>query len=153
MNDAKKLTLDEIKNLPKGSVIWREEFAEDDDCGFVYYQLEPMLICVPGEDGVLAWANDSSYLFLSIGEDLLSRRSFWNKEPEPDMIEGVPESEYDKFIEETPLDDFRFQRKHLLSVITRMGFTVSRFCDEMDLDQSSFIKFLQDESREVILRK
>lgn len=145
MNNARKLTLEEIKNLPKASVIWREQFTEDEESGFVFYQLEPMLVCVPGECGVLAWANKYSFLDLTIDEDLLSGRSFWDKEPDQDMIQGVPESDFDRFINASPLDDFTFPQKQLLSTITRAGFSVPRFCQETGIDESALIQNLQSE--------
>ena len=41
MNNAKMLTLEEIKNLPKASVIWRQEFYLDSDYDIEYSGLCP----------------------------------------------------------------------------------------------------------------
>lgn len=68
----KRLTLEEISNLPKGSVIWREEQDE----------IEPMLVCVAGKNGIVAWADHNSELILDINADLITdTRFFWDQEP------------------------------------------------------------------------
>lgn len=101
MNNAKKLTVQDIINLPKASVIWKEEHHFDENYNIGYYELFPMLVCVPGENGVLAWACKSYYCHLFINENLIDENtSFWDCEPDPDMISNdISETEYDKFLE------------------------------------------------------
>lgn len=101
MNNAKMLTLEEIKNLPKASVIWRQEFYLDSDYDIEWFQLEPMLVCIPGEDGVLSWANSYSFLHLDIDDNLINNnRIFWDMEPDSDMTErGMSESKFNEYLE------------------------------------------------------
>ena len=125
----KNLTLQEIIALPKASVIWREEHTSDDISGHEFYEVEPMLVCVAGEGGVLAFANKDSFLDLDIDENLITDyRRFWDEEPDESMItEGVPVEDYNTFCERFNI--LTFARPGLLSAITKKCYTVEQFCE------------------------
>ena len=123
----KRLTLNEIISLPKASVIWREEHDCDEESGFNFYELEPMLVCVAGEGGVLAYANKDSFVDLDINDKLITeQRMFWDEKPGAELITGgLPIEYYD--------EQFHIQRvalKGLLSEITKAGYTLEHFSQE-----------------------
>lgn len=126
----KRLTLDEIMSLPKASVIWREEHTYDEEEGFNFYEIEPMLISVPGRDGVLCYASKENFLFLNIDEDLINpQRNFWDSEPAEGMIKtGLPMKEFDSFHEHYKIH--RIVSKDILSTITCAGYTLDQFCQK-----------------------
>ena len=126
----KRLTLNEIISLPKASVIWREEHTYDDESGYNWYEAEPMLVCVAGEGGVLAYANKDSVLDLDINESLITdERMFWDEEPGAELITGgLPIALYDTFEERSGIR--RVALKGLLSEITKAGYTFDHFSQE-----------------------
>ena len=91
----KRLSLENIESLPKASVIWREEhiITSGGNSGVEYFQLQPMMIGVPGKKGVLCYADLDGYIILDIDENLITdTRFFWDAEPDPDVItSGIPE--------------------------------------------------------------
>ncbi len=148
MNNPRKLSLDEIISLPKASVIWREEhFCPGGNQGLDFYQLEPMLVCVPGKNGVLAWANTETFQELRINRSLINeRRSFWNAEPDPIFItSGIPESDYDQFINNFEGDiPHEIDDSRLLYEITHRGFTVGLFSQATGIKLERLINILLD---------
>ena len=126
----KRLSLSEIISLPKASVIWREEHTYDDESGYNFYEAEPMLVCVAGEGGVLAYANKESVLYLDIdGELITDSRKFWDAEPGAELITGgLPVKYFDTFNERNGIR--RVALKGLLSEITKAGYTLDHFSQE-----------------------
>lgn len=126
----KRLSLSEIISLPKASVIWREEHTHDDESGYNFYEVEPMLLCVAGEGGVLVYANKDSVLDLDIDENLITdERKFWDEEPGRELIEGgLPVKYFDSFNERYNIR--RVALKGLLSEITKTGYTLDHFSQE-----------------------
>ena len=120
----KKLTLAEIESLPKASVIWREQHATGGEkTGIDHYLIEPMLICVSGKGGVLAWADKHSCAYYDIDESLINdHRIFWSAEPETDMISaGVPDSYYDQLVLDYKDDFEKLEESRLIYEITHRG--------------------------------
>ena len=94
---ARKLTLDEIKALPKASVIWMENQYITDE-GIIWYSLDPMMVCVPGENGCLIGGDKHSHFDLDIDDHLLDDSTMWNMEPAKNQLVGISAAEYDAMI-------------------------------------------------------
>ena len=106
-NEARILTLDEIKKLPPATVIYRMyigtitkeeidvmEFPAE-NLGVSYAFICPAMICESGEDGYLV-GGDSSGSFDSYYADNLDGDQYWNSMPTIDQIHqyGITEEEY-----------------------------------------------------------
>ena len=126
----KRLSLSEIISLPKASVIWIEEHNYDDESGYNYFEIEPMMIGAAGQGGTLCFANQDTYLFLDIDENLITdERWFWDEEPGSELItEDLPVEYFNSFEERFNIR--RVAVKGLLSVITKSGYTLDRFSQE-----------------------
>lgn len=123
----KQLSLSEIISLPKASVIWREEHNYDDESGYNYFEIEPMMIGAAGQGGTLCFANQDTFLFLDIDESLITdERKFWDEEPGSELItEDLPVEYFNNF--EERFNVRRVAVKGLLSAITKAGYTLDRF--------------------------
>ena len=98
MNAAKKMTLDEIKALPKASIVWLEVQYESDD-GIKFYSLDPVMVCVPGEDGCLIGGDKHCFINRDIDDQLLDdATTIWSMEPDREQLEGMSAAEYDALI-------------------------------------------------------
>ena len=91
---AKKMTLDEIKTLPRGSVMWAE-FNDRTDEGIVWYSLDPVVVCEPGENGCLIGGNKDSFIDRNIDNHLLDDLTIWSSEPEKEQLSGITQKVYD----------------------------------------------------------
>lgn len=133
-NIAKKLSLEEIEALPKASVIWRGYVFNSDE-GIVWHSIEPLLVCVPGKDGVLMGGDKNSYVDLVINEHLFDdpTDTYWNQEPTDSQLPGITREEYDAFTEEN-----RIVFTGLASAITSKGMTFKGFCKQNGMNYNSF---------------
>jgi hypothetical protein len=140
-NTAKKLTLEEIKALPRASVIWLVTYNCSDD-GVVWHEVDPSLICVAGEGGVICGAdNDSTWDFV-INDDLFERPykfEFWNYEPNREQLPGITGDEYNGL---PNANDDLIMLPELAAKITYKGFTFDRFCEQTGLNSKRFWKAL-----------
>lgn len=152
----KRLSLSEIISLPKASVIWREEHTYDDESGYNYFEIEPMMIGAAGQGGTLCFANQDTFLFLDIDESLITdERKFWDEEPGSELITGgLPVEYYNSFDERYNIR--RVALKGLLSEITKTGYTLDHFSQEtaISLDDLRSVligeKELLPEEKEII---
>ena len=95
MNAAKKLSLEEIKALPKASVVWMQIQYESDD-GIKWYSLDPVMVCVPGENGFLIGGDMDCTIGRNIDDQLLDKdTTIWNMEPDKSQMVGMTAAEYD----------------------------------------------------------
>lgn len=95
---AKKLTLDEIKELPKASVVWMAINWTDED-GIVFHTVDPVMVWRKNKESRLIGSFDNeSYIDRSIDDNLLSDPdlSIWDHEPAEEQLEGISEEEYNR---------------------------------------------------------
>lgn len=106
-NEARILSLDEIKELPPATVIYRMSIGTIDkkeiegmefpaDClGVSYAFITPAMICESGEDGYLV-GGDSGGWFSSYYSDNLEGNQYWDSRPTIEQIHqyGITEEEY-----------------------------------------------------------
>lgn len=104
MEKARKLKKEEIAQLQRGEVVWKETHTEF-DCGKYGqvngYMIYPMLVSVPGKNGILGYIDNDSELIIKIN-NILENDYFWNKNPEPEqLVSGIPLGEaleiFDKY--------------------------------------------------------
>lgn len=133
---AKKLTLDEIKALPKASVIWMEVNDKTDN-GIVWYSLDPVMIRVPGENGYLIGGNKDSIIDLAIDSHLLDNISIWNHEPNREQLIGITQEEYDSISNEESI-----VFSGLSAAITSRRYTFKSFCELAGLNYTDFMDAL-----------
>ena len=145
----KRLSLEEIMNLPKASVIWCEMHDQDHESNCDFYDVFPMLICVPGRDGVLSWADRDSQIALDIDEKLITEdRFFWDSEPAADQIStGIPLQELNRFFEENDVREI--QNKRFLHLITSYGFSVPSFSKASGISQARIKGILKGKAADV----
>ena len=133
---AKKLTLDEIKALPKASIIWMEVNDKTDN-GIVWYSLDPVMIRVPGENGYLIGGNKDSIIDLAIDSHLLDNISIWNHEPNREQLTGITQEEYDSITDEESI-----VLSGLSAAITSRRYTFKSFCELAGLNYADFMDAL-----------
>lgn len=137
MTIARKLTLDEIKELPKATVLWIE-FVDETDEGIIWHSVDPVLVCAPGPGGALIGGNKDSFIDLNIDDDLLKNgRVFWDREPNREQLTGINQDEYD-----TLTGEGKIIYPALARAITGQGMTFDRFCDSTGLNYGKFWKAL-----------
>ena len=93
MEKARKLTKNEIIELQRGDVVWRESHSVF-NCGKYgqvdSYNIYPMLVSIPGENGLLGYIDDETEVTIKLNS-IPEEDCFWSEEPEPEQIEkGVP---------------------------------------------------------------
>ncbi len=93
MDSARKLTKEEIIKLKRGEVVWRESHSLI-DCGkygqIDSYSIYPMLVSMPGENGLLGYIDKDTEAVIEIN-NISKSDYFWNEEPEPGQIKkGMP---------------------------------------------------------------
>ena len=147
----KRLSLENIESLPKASVIWREEhiITSGGNSGVEYFQLQPMMIGVPGKKGVLCYADLDGYIILDIDENLITdTRFFWDAEPDPAVItSGIPEEEYNNLWDssEYGYDDLqKMEDSRIVYAITKRGFTLDMFSQASGISKARLIMILRD---------
>lgn len=97
--NARILTLEEIKSLSKASVIWRVSHQEDDDYHIHFHTVNPALIAVPGENGLIVGGDVGSLFCHDINDELINDGIlFWSAEPAEEQLTdyGIPEAEFNK---------------------------------------------------------
>lgn len=93
MEKARILKKEEIAQLQRGEVVWTESHTEF-DCGKYGqvdgYVIYPMLVSVPGKNGILGYIDNESELVIKI-YDIRENDYFWNKKPDPEqLVSGIP---------------------------------------------------------------
>ena len=144
MNNAKRMTLQEIEAMPKASVIWFELHSLDDSDTFAeYYNIYPAMIAAPGENGVICWGSSDEYGVLEINNELINNdRLFWDHEPDKDMIfRGIPADIYNN-MHIYPESE---TAKRLMTAITSRGYEINRFYSLSGVDESEFMQIIQGE--------
>lgn len=122
MNAAKKLTLDEIKALPRTSVIWYSYEIITDE-GIMFHYTAPVMVCVPHENGCLIGGDESSIFDRDIDDHLMDDDiSFWDAEPDRGQLSGITQKEYDDL---TDVNSIVFPK--LATAITSKGYTFESF--------------------------
>ena len=129
---AKKLTLNEIKALSRGTVLWAE-FDDLTDEGIVWYALDPVVICQEGENGCLIGGNKDSIIDRDINDDLLENLSLWTSEPNKEQLAGITEQEYNDLT-----DEGKIVFPELAAAITSRRYTFEAFCTSAGLDYPKF---------------
>ena len=134
-NTAKKLTLEEIIALPRGSVVWGS-FENITNEGIVWYEADPMMVSVPGENGLLIGSDtinvferniDDTLFYDPVVEAIDSDSEFiiWDHEPTKGQLHGISCTEYNAMP-----DDFELiQFTRLAYAITYRGFTFEQISD------------------------
>lgn len=132
---ARKLTLEEIEALPKGSVIWMSWYTGDE--AVVWHDIVPVMVAVPGKDGLLIGGNRESSCDLDIDSDLFDRpyHEYWDSEPDDSQIPGITEEEYNATPDEC--EDIVFTK--LTAEITARGITFDRFCKHIGMSKKRFM--------------
>lgn len=129
---AKKLTLDEIKALPRGSVMWAE-FNDRTDEGIVWYSLDPVMVCAPGENGCLIGGDKDSFIDRNIDDHLLDDFTIWSSEPVKEQLSGITAKEY---------NDLEGEEKivfpELAAAITSRRYTFMSFCEAVNFNYQKF---------------
>ena len=93
MEKARMLKKEEISQLQRGKVVWRESHTAL-DCGKYgkvdSYNIYPMLVSVPGENGILGYIDNETEVAIEIG-DISGEDCFWSKEPDLEQLKnGMP---------------------------------------------------------------
>ncbi len=144
MNDAKRLTLEEIEALPIGSVVWYEQHVRDDDEQYAeFYSLYPALVAEPGKNGTICWAGGGQFDIMTIDNTLINEdRFFWNAKPDRDMItRGIPDEAYNNLMIYPKTE----VGKRLMLAITYRGYEIGPFCQLCGLDESTLTKIITGE--------
>lgn len=129
---AKKLTLDELKRLPRGSAVWAE-FLDKSEEGIVWYILDPVVVCEPGENGSIIGGNRDAIIARYIDDHLLEELTIWSSEPDKEQLTGITQKEYDD------LPDVRkILFPELATAITSRRYTFEAFCTFAGLDYHDF---------------
>lgn len=129
MNVAKKLTLDEIKALPRTSVIWYSYEIITDE-GIMFHYAAPVMVCVPHENGCLIGGDGLSIFDRDIDDHLMDDDiSFWDTEPNREQLSGITVDEYDDLI-----DVNRIVFPKLATAITSKGYTFETFSSATGLN-------------------
>lgn len=136
-NTARKLTLDEIKALPRASVVWCAMRTVSDD-GICWFSADPVLVGVAGEGGDLIGSNEAGIIYRVINDELFDRDvSIWTSEPTPEQAHGITEKEYNAL--DDPNDDcIKFSA--LATAITSRGMTLEAFSESIGIKSASFWK-------------
>lgn len=134
---ARKLTLEEIKALPKATVIW---FAleQTGDTGVIWHSVYPCVVCASGENGMIIGGNKEEIFCRDITDTMLDESdiSFWDHEPNDIQLIGINEKEYNSF--DFHEEDIIFPA--LAAAITSRRISFKRFCDMAELDKKQFAK-------------
>lgn len=122
MNIAKKLTLNEIKALPRTSVIWYSCVLTTDE-GIMFHYSAPVMVCVPHENGCLIGGDELSIFDRAIDDHLMDDGiTFWDSEPHRKQLPGITDKEYNDLTDVT-----RIVFTKLATAITSKGYTFDSF--------------------------
>lgn len=132
---ARKLTLEEIKSLPFASVIWCAYVTNDS--GVIWHTKMPVVIVSPGEDGLLAGADEAGIYEVNVNDNMLDypRDSFWTLEPDDAMLPGITREEYN----EIPGELEKIVCPKLAEAITSRKITFEKICDQAGIDFGHFV--------------
>lgn len=132
--NAKKLTLDEIKMLPIGSVIWRAYFIETDN-GIVWHGTSPAMICVAGHGGYIIGGDEAGTFEHDIDDHMMDdpTNSFWDSQPSDNQLPGITKQEYNALRGE---ESITFP--DLATAITSRRYTFEAFCKLAGLNYAKF---------------
>ena len=133
---AKKLSLDEIKMLSRGTVLWAE-FDDLTDKGIVWYTLDPVVVCKEGENGCLIGGGRDSIIARDIDDCLLENFTIWNHEPNREQLTGITQEEYDSITNEESI-----VFSGLSAAITSRRYTFKSFCELAGLNYTDFMDAL-----------
>ena len=103
MNQAKKMTLEEIAALPRAAVIWCEWIVDADEVEKLkFYDLFPVMVTFPGMDGSICGETDPECYFQRfINEELVKEENciYWNVKPDPEQLKDnflISEEEFNR---------------------------------------------------------
>ena len=129
-NFARQISLEEIKELPKGSVIWMA-YVRKEDTGIVWHGTDPAMICVPGEDGyVIGGGEGGTYDYL-IDDLVKTDYTLWNVEPDDSQLPGISTEEYNAMRGEENI-----VLTELAAAITARKMTFERFSEKIGMNYS-----------------
>ncbi len=129
---ARKLSLAEIKELPKASVIWLASETTEPE-GIKWFAKLPIMVYVPGEDGAVIGANEAGYFdrkFSDLFND--TGLSYWDKEPENEQLCGITEDEFNQ-ISNGPI------ASALTAAIIKRYNSFHLFCEKAGFEYESFL--------------
>ncbi len=131
---AKKLTLEEIESMPRGSVVWRALVMESDE-GIVWHESDPMMICVPGPGGYMLGADENSYYECNIDDRMTADPvdSYWSSEPADDQLSGITKGQYNDLTDEEKIVNTK-----LAAAITTRGMTFAQFSESIGMEFTKF---------------
>ena len=131
---AKKLTLDEIKELPVATIIWRAYVIETDE-GIVWHGTVPAMICVPGKGGYFLGGDEAGAFDYEIDDHLTDDQSdsYWDSQPADDQLPGITKQEYDDL-----KDEEHIMLSKLAKAITYRRYTFEAFCEMTGLNYAKF---------------
>ncbi len=141
MNTARKLSLEEIEAMPRGSVVWRSFYTKTDE-GIIWHTADPMLVCLPGHGGYLLGADKDSYWEGDIDNSLMSAPdiSYWNSEPADDQLRGITKEQYNAMTNEELIVNTK-----LAAAITTRGVLFKELCSMTGMNFNHFWKALTGE--------
>lgn len=142
-NVAKKLTLEEIEALPKATVIWYAYVNTSDD-GVMWHDADPVLICEPGEGGIIYGGDKDSFIDIDISAHMFDDPdvSFWDSEPNRTQLPGITRNEYNALPD--PNDDL-FTFTSLVTAITSRGMTFEALSDVTGINVNRIYEVLSDQ--------
>ncbi len=140
LNAARTLSLDEIKELPKGSVIWYSFVDNDGEDGIIWHDVFPVMVAVPGAGGFIVGGSEAGIFDNSIDETLFKDPAAicWDQEPDDDQLPGISGSEYD-LISGGPVT------MSLAAAITSRWKNFKDFCKESGFNYDSFMAAIAGE--------
>lgn len=97
---ARKLTLEEIKALSRGSVVWVVMIFTSED-GTVFHTIDPVMVWRTKEgSGLIGCSDECSYIDICIDDDLFSDPdlTIWNIEPDDNQLKGISQEEFDSLM-------------------------------------------------------
>lgn len=140
---ARPLSLEEIKALPRTSVVWMIIHYTSDD-GICWYSADPVMVSIPGDGGELIGGIKDEIINRTINDKLLDKDvSIWDREPTPEQAHGITEKEYNAL--DDPNDDY-IKFPVLASAITSRGMTLDAFCKSIKLFPGRFWKCITGKS-------
>ena len=135
---AKQLTLQELKELPRATVVWVElRFKEDN--GILWHAVEPGMIISSGDDLFIVGGGEGGYFAHDIAEsDDISNwfleNAFWNQEPTEDQVKyGLSEKEFNEMPE---FENVAFP--NLVTAISSKKLTIKAFCGTLEMKEKRF---------------
>ena len=136
---AKKLTRNELKELPSFTRIFCSYEDEDTERGIVWHWTAPAVVLNSGDTPVVACDDPDSITVHEVHESFSATDpgiSFWDCEPDPAQLKGITEAEFNELPEPIVC-------KTLARIITSRKMTFRTFSQMVNMDPDDFTQAMK----------